>query len=147
MASERDGILAAIVAAIDAAGKPAGLVVDRFRVRPRDPSAGGAVGVYFAGETVALRAKAVAPAGPAVTRTMKVRAAIQMLAATDPADVALDPLYVWVVRQVLSDPTVLALVREIAERELTPDAEASKSGTIARLYVDFEAIYDTPEVP
>lgn len=148
MASVRERIILAVVAAQDAPGKPAGLTVHRRRYRPIDADKLPALVVYPVQEDPELAN--ITPGD--WDRTLRVRLELRAKADPEsgsPADAELDPLYVWAVKQMYADPTFGGLVKQVDEGTTAwPDKnplgdEYAASATDFTL--EFETVATDPE--
>lgn len=139
MASRRDGILADLVSHLQAAGGPAGLMVDRFPLRPES---GSRIGVYPVHEDAS---PAGSRGGSVVTkRRLQVGLEIRTEGAGDnaSADEQLDPLYVWAVKTLLADPTLGGTVTSIEEHSMDWKATEGKQ-VHGLLYLFLVVTYQT----
>lgn len=143
MASRRELILQAVVAALGASSKPTGVAVHRYRTRPLERDALPALVVY-----PAVREGAVAETitrldhDDALERALRVR--VEIRAEGEPPDEALDPLYVWVVKSLRADPTLGGLAQDLEEEAVSFDA-AERDAVYAAAAVDFHVTYYTSE--
>lgn len=141
MSSRRVQLLAAIAAALEGSGKPAGLNVHRARLRPLEKDLLPAAIVYVPPETP----EAVTLSPLAVDR--KARVAVQLRAIAPEgtaAEDAVDPYYVWAVQAIQADPTLGGLALDTNEVSVTYDAIESDS-VLAACEVLFEVTYETAE--
>ncbi len=135
MASVREQITRAAVAALNGPGKPAGLNVHRYRASDIAADQLPAVVVY----------PIVDSASPEdldgnVEHTLQLRCECRVTG--DEPDAALDPIYVWTVKAVTADPTLSGLAYSIDEQTTAWDAE-QRDRTYGALAVDFEITYTT----
>lgn len=139
MASVRERIMAALEAAVNGAGKPAGLNVHRQRRRPIDRDKLPATVVYAIREDV--RAFSTGPIRD-VERRLRVR--LEHRATGAPEDQVLDPYLVWGTKALKADETLGGLCREINEVLIEWDGEQADQ-VYAGAGQEFEVIYETTE--
>lgn len=147
MASVREGIVDALVAAIDGVGKPAGLTVHRLRTRPIEQDSLPAILVYLPNESVDRDEGdldgADGDTGPSVERVLTVRTEFRVKVPTGTApDTALDPLYVWAVQAVTADGTLGGLALDVREAGTAWDLE-EKNVAMAAAVTTFAVLYHT----
>lgn len=107
---------------VDAAGKPAGLIVHRSRLLPiddEDLEGGGAVVIYPMQDTRGTRTQGAN--GSAADLTLRLRFEVRVRG-KEP-DVLVDPIYSWIVQQMLADTTCGGLARTVDEIGTTWDRE------------------------
>ena len=149
MASIREQIIQAVVTALDGAGKPQGLTVHRYRTRPIEKDKLPAQVVYPSGSggSVAETTSLYGGMADDVLRELRVR--VESRATGEPADQALDPLYLWSVRSIMADPTLGGLAFSIREEATSFDA-AEFEEVIGAAATDFIVEYvtsrDDPEI-
>ena len=148
MASIREQIIQAVVAALDGSGKPAGLTVHRYRTRPLEKDDLPAQVVYPAGTGGAV-AETVRLYGGTndVLRELRVRIESRVMGAQP--DQLLDPLYIWAVKAVMSDPTLGGLAHEIREEATSFDAvefEQPVGASATDIIVEYVTSQDDPEI-
>lgn len=123
MPSRREQLVLAAVAALDAAGKPAGLAVHRFRTRPIQKDQLPALVVYPAPDGEAV-ARGDGARGYKARRTLVLRVECRAIAPDGtPCDAALDPYTSWAVRALMQDPTLGGLALNAQEAAVLWDAE------------------------
>lgn len=140
MASKRETIIQATISALEATGKPAGLLVHRFPTRSLDSDDLPAIAVFPLTD----------PAGEvthdghrdhALTLGLELRA--QASSGQSP-DQALDPLYVWAVRALFADATLGGLTTALWEGSTEWSAE-ERSAVFGAALLTFEIEYETTE--
>lgn len=114
MASIREQIMDAVVAALDGASKPASITVHRSRGRPIDDDDLPATVVYLRREDTADRATALLD-----RRTI---IALEHRVSGDPVDTQLDALLVWGTAAMQADPTWGGLAYETTEQSTEWDS-------------------------
>ena len=135
-------IVAAMVTALNApTNKPC--VTQRSRVDALAAAEFPAFVLYSVDERADLK-------GPnTVMRTRTVRLEV-MVQGEPPADVQLDPLYVYAVQTLIADPTLTApgtgLTRQLRDTRVQWEVEASYQD-VALALVDFEAVFVTTKDP
>lgn len=139
MASVRELILQAAVAALNGAGKPAGLAVHRNRTRPFGSDQLPAIVLYPGPDPEDV---VLATHDGGVERRFTVRAECRAIAAGVPPDQATDPLTTWCTRALHEDPTFGGLAAEIEERRISWAAEETDQ-VFAAAAVDFLVTYYT----
>lgn len=138
--SRRESILVAALAALNGAGKPAGVTVHRQRTRPIDKDALPAMVVYTLSEATT---RGDGPRGYKARRGVRVRVECRMSVADEtPADTAIDPLVSWVVKAMMTDPQWGELAHNTQEDATTWDADESDL-VYAAAAVDFTIDYVT----
>ena len=135
MASHREEITRAVVAALRAPGGPPGLRVHRFRASDIASDQLPAAVVYPITESVERE-----DMDGGVDRSLLLR--IEIRVAGDEPDAALDPFYAWAVRAITTDPALAGLAYSIDEQLTAWDAE-HRDRTYGALAVDFEIMYTT----
>lgn len=140
MASIRMQALAAMVTALNGAGKPAAVTVHRQRALPIERDTLPAVVLYVIEE----QAQGVPEAGFSLTaRQCTVRAECRVsCATTEVPDDVLDPVVTWVVQALASDPQLGGLANFLTEQHTSWDAVAADK-VYAAAAVDFLMAYDT----
>ena len=142
----RETIMAAIAAALDGAGKPAGLTVHRSRTRPLDRDDMPAMAVYHLGETVALETH-----DESVLRTLTIRVEhrVKTLATSaDAPDKTLDPLVAWGTKGLLTNAALDALIVSIEEVEInwaTFEADSLYGGAAQDFKIEYATVWDDQE--
>lgn len=108
-------IIAAVVTALDGAGKPAGLTVTRSRRRPRQESELPALSVYPEQDDPkkALESRHCQVMDRTLTLTVKIWAS-----PGDAPDAEIEPIRAWVATAIMTNVPLQALIIE-AEEELT----------------------------
>lgn len=134
MASVRERIVDAVVAALNAPGKPAGLTVHRSRTRPIDKDRLPAMVVYLATEDVGDHAAI------AVMRTLRIR--VECRVTGDPPDTVLDEHVTWAVKALKADEKLGGLAVRINEVRTVWDA-AERDKVYAAAATEFEIEYAT----
>lgn len=135
--SRREVILQAAEAALDTAGKPAGLTIHRHRTRPVEGDQLPAVVLFNGVETITRQT--VQP--PMVERELVFRAEIR--GEGEPSDQVLDPYLTWVEQQLTTDPTFTALLIRAPEvRHVVWDQQAAKKPKAAAA-IEFAVRYRT----
>ncbi len=129
-------LLAAVVAALDGAGKPAGLTIHKWRTRPIERDGLPAIVVYYRKEDAGLIAERARVSRRILRFTCEVRV-------TDAVpDDALDPYINWCVASLMADQTLGGTCRQLDQVEMEWDAvEVEKPYGAAA--VTFEALYFT----
>ena len=115
MATYRERIMLALVAALSASGGPSGLTVHRERTRPIEIDSLPAIMVYAEDDPPKPLAGQQYRA-PLTERQLTV--GLQMRAAgsaTTPPDAALDPLAIWIYQQIRADETFTGLANGVEE--------------------------------
>jgi|SRR5215469_3753212 len=106
-ASIREQIAVAVIAALQAAGGPAGLTVHRERTRPIEVDSLPAILVYFEDDAAPKPFDKQKFRTPFVTRSVQI--ALQCRAQgsppSTPPDLALDPILVWASQRMFVDET------------------------------------------
>jgi hypothetical protein len=97
------------VAQVDADGKPEGLLVERQRTLPLDPSNLPAAILYLRHEAV------VKIVGRSTVTRREVLLRWELRVEGEPSDQKLDPLRVWLVQQMMADFSLGGLAKEIEE--------------------------------
>lgn len=139
MSSRRAAILDAVVARLDAVGKPAGVVVERFTTG--QSPANRRIVVYWLGED--LERSHQSTFGPVQVRHLVVRVQFDSKPAEgQPTDQATDDLEVWATRQLLADPQLGGLVLDVAPQRAEINAETFVQ-TYVRSILDVQIDYDT----
>lgn len=138
MASRRDQIIAAIVAALDGGGKPAGLVVERARVLPQEQERLPFAGVYPLQEQTRRKG---GEWGPLVTRRMLLRVELRVIG--DPTDAALDPLMTWCVTTIIGNQTLGGLTKSIHEVATEWASGTAENVIFGGAAIDFEVRFET----
>lgn len=145
MAHRLDGVLTAVVAAVQVAAvgatpKPSGLTAHRMRTRPIESEAldaGAVFVVWWAGDD---------PVEYDASRRAKRKAHIWVEARTKQSgsspDAALLPLLAWAVKSVLADITLAGASVDIDEGRSIPDLEERKD-SLAAAAVEFIVSYMT----
>ena len=117
----RDAILDALTTALNAAGKPTGTEVERYRTvqQPADQH----ISVYHIG--TAIERSHGSQFGALAVHKMRVRLdlTVKRVADTEPADGATSDLLQWAWRQAVTDATLRALVLDIEPIISAPDVE------------------------
>ena len=143
----RETIMAAAEAALDGAGKPAGLNVHRFRTRALDRDDMPAMAVYHLGEVVELETHDE----PSVLRTLTVRVEHRvktLVTSTDPPDKTLDPLVAWGTKGLLTDAALNALIVSIEEMSIewaTAEADSLYGGAAQDFKIEYATVWDDQE--
>ena len=143
----REMIMAAVVAALEASGKPTGLTVHRFRTRPLDEDDMPAMAVYHLGETVALETHDE----PSVRRILTIRVEHRVksrVASLDAPDKTLDPLVAWGTKGLLTDSVLDALIISIEELSIDWAAfEVDKlyGGAAQDFKIEYATVWDDQE--
>lgn len=135
MASIREQIILAMVAAFNAGGGPAGLTVHRERTRPIETDSLPAVMIYNDDDQPKPLAQQTYRA-PLVERqlTVGVQCRAQGSASVTP-DAALDPVLVWVLKQIFSDETFGGLANGVEEiRTVWSSREGDKPVAAATIH-------------
>jgi hypothetical protein len=115
MASFREQIMTAIVAALSAGGAPAGLTVHRERTRPIETDSLPAV-LLYAEDDVPKPLAAQVYRAPLTERQLTVVLECRAAGALNtPVDVALDPVAVWATQQMFADVSFGGLANEVEE--------------------------------
>lgn len=135
MSTQRERIMSAVVAALDAPDRPAGLTVHRFRARPFGAEALPAMVVFPRSERVET-----SDFMGNQQRTLSLR--VECRVTGDVPDTALDPLYAWAVRAILQDEALAGLTMMVREESVLWDAEAADV-VYGAAAIDFEITYQT----
>lgn len=140
MSSVRDRIVEALVAKLDGPGKPTGLTVGRFRTKPLKPPCAGLYGID----------QEVAPGSGGGNRLVIriFRLFVEIRVEGDPPDQQTDPIEVWVVKQVLSDPKLGGLCNSITEVRTKWSAEPGSTpigAAMLEFLVHFQTLAKDPE--
>lgn len=127
-------ITALVVSAIGASGKPTGLTVDRFRERVYGEEQLPGASVYAASESSEWVDMDNDPDTDALD--CKLQLAIVLRTLGEPVDVVLDPIFVWVDRQMMADPTWggLAQYTKRTNRQWEGANKESEYGKMVVLY-------------
>lgn len=139
MGSIREQILTAAAAAVSGSGKPTGLTVERYRLRPLPTStiAAGAVVIYPIEEKVR---RGDGRLGHMAHRHLTVRFEVRRTG--DVPDQSLDPVLSWIVQALMQDPTQGKLCHNTQElRVAWLDAEEVEGATIGAAAVDVQFEY------
>ncbi len=136
MASRRNDVIAAVVAALGGAGKPAGTTVERYRTMPIT-TAGLWILVYPIAENVE---RAPTKSGRLARRSLVVRC--ECSAQGEPVDEQLDPLVLWAVQALMADPSLGGVAINVQE-ELVQWEAADDDKVYGRAAVDFTIDYQT----
>jgi hypothetical protein len=149
MASIRDQLLAAVVTALSASGKPAGVAVDRSRGTPLSPGQLPRMIVYPIHERVtterAMRTADGAKSGHSM-RTLRVRLECRVSVGPDgQTDTTLDPLVTWAVKGLMADARLGGLCHDIHEKETQwlPPSAGERDAAYGAAAVDVEIEYHT----
>lgn len=152
MASKREGMLQAFVAALGVAGpitgtaRPTGLVVHRMRTRPisdEDLESGPVMVVWWAGDDTPRPDATVKE-----DRTARIWVEIRAQQSGNSPDAALDPLYVWAVKALMADITLGGATIELEEGPSVPDLEEQQVGLCAmgvQFLAKYQSSYKDPE--
>jgi len=141
MASVREQIIAYVVAKLGESGKPAGLTVHRFRTRPIDRDSLPAQVVYPAGRDGGIAEAVSEYSGEGdVSRELTLR--VESRVAGDAPDTLIDPLYVWAVKQIMSDTTLGGLALGVREEASSFDAD-EREVPVGACATDFVVTYST----
>jgi hypothetical protein len=148
MPSRRNQLLAAIAAALNGPGKPAGVTVHRSRQRPMDADTLPAIVVYALEDDA--QSQAISPSGPQILSRLGVGMECRAAVTGDvPYDEALDPLLTWAVQAVKADETFggLADMVDIGRTEWAEPADLDRTYAAARLRIEVQYRYraDDPE--
>lgn len=136
MATARNAIIVAAVAALNGVGKPAGLTIHRMRAKPIEKDKLPAAVVYIVSEPV----KKAAPNATLVQRELRFR--VEVRTTGEVPDEALDDYAQWVVEALMTDQSLGGVCRELSEVESEWDAVAADK-TYAAVGIDFIAMYRT----
>lgn len=146
MATVRELIVAAVLDALNAAGKPADVTVHRQRNRPIEQDSLPAILVYTAQEAVDE------PEGDlddTVERALTLRIEQRAKVASGQApDTALDPLYAWTVQALQADPTFGGLAVRLWEMGHAWNMEernVALAGSVTTFGVEFYTAASDPE--
>ena len=143
----RETIMAAVEAALDGAGKPAGLNVHRFRTRALDRDDMPAMAVYHLGEVVELETHDE----PSVRRTLTVRIEHRvktLVGSSDSPDRTLDPLLSWGTKALLTDSALDALIisiEEVAIEWAAFEADSLYGGAAQDFKIEYATVWDDQE--
>ena len=135
--SRRERILLAIIATLDAAGKPAGLLVHRSRTRPIEKDELPAMVAYLLAETAKRKG---GEWGPVYQHAMRVR--VECRQAGAPPDRELDPLATWAVKALVGNQTLGGEATSVEYVEAQWDAEEANK-VLAGAALDFVVAYET----
>ncbi len=138
--SIRERILAAMVAALNAAGKPAGLTVNRSRRQSIETVQLPMMSVYFAGQENSLPGEN--RRAPLMDRQMNVHVISRVIG----ADIALDPLYKWTVKALMTDQTLGGLALAITETSSEADTDDTSDADRTVETIVFRVRYITNRV-
>jgi hypothetical protein len=138
MASRRDQIIAAIVAALDGVGKPAGLTVARTRVLPTEQEDLPYAGVYPIGEETRRKG---GEWGPLVARRLLLR--LELRVKGDPTDAGIDAIGVWCVQTIIGNQTLGGLTKSIHETGMQWARGEAENVVLGAAAIDFEVRYET----
>jgi hypothetical protein len=151
VATRRERIVQAAVAALDGVGKPAGLVVHRFRARPleRETQLPAAV-VYPTAAPLRGESETVERLDHDEGVERKLNLRVELRVQDEQPDEALDPLYAWVVRALRTQfeaeaGTLFELCADLEEKRSDFAAAESGIGPVGACGVDFEITYFTSE--
>jgi hypothetical protein len=140
MSSRREQLVVAAVAALNAAGKPAGVTVHRARTRPLAQDQLPAMVVYLLSEDTT---RGDGRDGYKARRNAKVRIECRVAVEDDtPPDTAVDPLLTWATKAMMADPYWGGLARNTQEDATTWDADETDR-VYAAAAVDFTIDYLT----
>lgn len=138
MASRRDQILAALVAALGGVGAPAGLVTARTRALPIEQENLPFAGVYPIQEETRRKG---GEWGPLVLRRLLVRVEIRVKA--DPTDAGIDAIAVWCVQTIVGNQTMSGLTKSIHETGMQWARGEAENVILGGAAIDFEIRYET----
>ncbi|HET7552195.1 MAG TPA: hypothetical protein VFK04_12965 [Gemmatimonadaceae bacterium] len=136
MASRRDQILAAVVAILNGAGKPADTTVERYRTLPLTTE-GAWILVY---PMIEATERAPTPSGRLARRKLRVRC--ECRAQGEQVDQVLDPLLLWTVKALMADPSLGGVAINVQEEATQWDAEDADK-VYGAAAVDFTIDYQT----
>ena len=148
--SIRETIVAAVVTALDGAGKPTGLGVHRFRARPLDREDMPAMAVYAMGEEVRLETHGGVGTGT-VRRTLTIRVEHRvktLVTSADAPDTTLDPMLAWGTKALMTDAPLDALIISIEEANTlweTFDADSLYGGAAQHFELEYATDWDDQE--
>jgi hypothetical protein len=138
MASRRDQIIAAIVAAVNGVGKPAGLVVARTRVLPTEQENLPFTGVYPIQEETRRKG---GEWGPLVLRRLLIRLEIRVKG--EPTDAGIDAIATWCVQTIVGNQTTGGLTKSIHETGMQWARGEAENVVLGAAAIDFEVRYET----
>jgi hypothetical protein len=136
--SRREQILAAAIAALNAASNPPATAY-RTRIDPVNQGELPAIVLYGLKETVEH-------AGPTTRRRILTMRLEIVQEGAAPADAAIDPIYLFAVNTLMADATLGGLVKGLYEIAVQWETEASYQDACVAV-VDFEVHYTTTENP
>lgn len=140
MASKRESLILAVIAALEAAGGPTGLSVHRFPTRDLESDDLPAIAV-FPTDDVPGQATHDGKRDKSLTLAIELRA--QATSGESP-DEALDPLYVWTVQALFTDPTLGGLASALWEGKTVWEGD-ERSAAYGAAVTLFEIEYETTE--
>jgi len=136
--SYTERILQAVVAALDGAGKPAGLTVNRSRRQSIEKNQLPMISVYPIREE-AQPATENARRSPVMERNLRVQVKCR-IAGDDKAN---DPIRKWAVQSVMADPSLGGLALGITEESTDWDADDATDADYSVAAIDFLVRYTT----
>lgn len=142
MASRREAVVEAVVAALNGPGKPAALTVHRSRTRPVDKDDLPAQIVYLLSETIPTEYGV-----PAVDRELVL--AVETRAQGNPPDEALDEYLSWSVRALMTDFTLGGAAMRVTEQStdwLAEELDKIYGAAQQRFLVTFRTRHDDPDL-
>jgi len=137
MASRRERIVQAAMAALEGVGKPAALTVHRSPTRPVPEDQCPAMAVFSTTDP------ASEGGGDLMDHRLELVVESRARATTgESPEQKLDELYVWAVHALMADPTLGGLAVRVLERESTWDLE-ERSAVFGALQTVFHIEYET----
>ncbi|KKM22239.1 hypothetical protein LCGC14_1627390 [marine sediment metagenome] len=138
MANTRgENILIFLAAALNGAGKPPGLTVNRARRRPLDNAELPMMSLYPVREEVARATSS--RTSPTVERTLRVQVRCRAVG----QDAAVDPLRAWAVKAVMADRSLAGLALATTEDSIEWESDDASDADYAIASVDFLIRYTT----
>lgn len=138
MANSRgENILIFLLAALNGAGKPPDLTVNRSRRRPLDNAELPMLSLYAVREEVARATSS--RTSPTVERTLRVQVRCRVVGQDD----AVDPLRAWAVKAVMADRSVGGLALATTEDSTEWEADDASDADYSIGSVDFLIRYTT----
>ncbi len=139
--SQRESILLAIVAALDAVGKPAGLTVHRMRTRPFQVDQLPALVVYLGPESIA---RGDGAHGYKNLRQQSVRVEVRKVVPPgEVPDSAIDPLISWVEQRLMLDVSQGRLAHNTQLTSIDWEADNTADAHFVAAAMDFTITYVT----
>jgi hypothetical protein len=143
MSSIRSQILTFLISALNGAGKPSGVTVEKFRLDSLEPSQLPSMIVYPIQESVERALPELR--SPVVNRTLTVRIECRASGAS-PSDEMVDAMLTWVVKSCLADRTLGKLAKDTQETLLEWTASGAPDADYARGNIELTILYATQTI-